>query len=134
MARVRSVKAMGNYSIVIEGVGPHHNNLPLVDAESIAGAAAASLARVGTVTHATVHAGGGRIDLLEGRAPVKQPVWIGSTQRRQRVDLATPAELAIREALAAVEAAGASQALTSATLALQQALDLVADHVEAATP
>jgi hypothetical protein len=122
---------MGNYQITIEGVGPHHNNLPLVDAESIAGAAAATLARVGTVTHATVHAGGGRIDLLEGRAPTRPPVWIDGVQRRQRLELATPAERAIRDALAAVEAAGASQALTSATLALQQALDLVADHVEA---
>lgn len=125
---------MGNYSITIEGVGPHHNNLPLVDAESIGAAAVASLARVGTVMHATMHAGGGMIDLLEGRSPHQAPVWIDGVQRRARVDLATPAELAIRQALAAVESAGASQALTSATLALQQALDMVADHVEAATP
>lgn len=42
----------------------------------------------------------------------------------------TPAEAAIREAMAAVEAAGASLALTDAVIKLGEARDLIADHVE----
>jgi hypothetical protein len=51
--------------------------------------------------------------------------------RRCRVDLATPAEQAIRDAIAAVEEAGASTALTESVMLLGQALDRLADHVEA---
>lgn len=42
----------------------------------------------------------------------------------------TPAELAIREAIQAAEAAGASVALTDAVTLLSKAQDRVADHVE----
>jgi hypothetical protein len=42
----------------------------------------------------------------------------------------TPAELAIVEAMRAVEDAGASPALTDAINLLQRARDRVADHVE----
>lgn len=49
-----------------------------------------------------------------------------------RVDqsLMTPAELAISEAMAAVEKAGASVALTDAVTLLGKARDRVADHAE----
>jgi hypothetical protein len=42
----------------------------------------------------------------------------------------SPAELAIAAAMTAVEAAGASEALTRAVVLLGEASDLVADHVE----
>jgi hypothetical protein len=42
----------------------------------------------------------------------------------------TPAELAISEAIQAVEKVGASKALTDAVLLLSRARDRVADHVE----
>lgn len=49
-----------------------------------------------------------------------------------RIDrlLMSPAELAITAAMAAVEAAGASVALTDAVTLLSKARDRVADHVE----
>jgi hypothetical protein len=49
-----------------------------------------------------------------------------------RVDqsLMTPAELAISDAMAAVEKAGASVALTDAVVLLQKARERVADHAE----
>lgn len=50
--------------------------------------------------------------------------------RRNRVDLRTPAEKAITEALHATEAAGAHPLLTEASILLQQARDKVADFVE----
>lgn len=50
--------------------------------------------------------------------------------RRYRVDLCTPAELAIREAMLAVEKAGAHLLLTEAVLLLEQARNKVADYVE----
>lgn len=50
--------------------------------------------------------------------------------RRARIDLATPPEKAIRDALAAVEAAGADVALTDAVTLLGAALDRVADFVD----
>ena len=59
---------MGNYSIVIEGVGPHgnhltHNGAPF-DAEAHAARAVRDLVENGhNVTHALVHAGGGRVAL-----------------------------------------------------------------------
>ena len=62
---------MGNYSIVIEGVGPHHNKLE-IDAEAIAAVAVRELAKYGTVMHATVHAGGGKVDLLERKQEISQ--------------------------------------------------------------
>lgn len=42
----------------------------------------------------------------------------------------SPAEKAIRAAMAAVEGAGASEALTDAVILLDRALQRVADHVE----
>lgn len=50
-----------------------------------------------------------------------------------RIDqsLMTPAELAITQAMYAVEAAGGSVALTEAVTLLAKARDKVADHVEA---
>lgn len=62
--------------------------------------------------------------------PRQAPQMVDGMPRRIRVDLATPAEKAIRDAVAAVEAAGASVALTDAVILLGQALDRVADHVE----
>lgn len=59
---------MGNYSITIEGVGPHgnhlaHNGAPF-DAEAHAARAVRDLVENGhNVTHAMVHASGGRTEL-----------------------------------------------------------------------
>lgn len=50
--------------------------------------------------------------------------------RRIRVDLYTPAETAIRNAMLAVEDAGAHPLLTDAVILLGQAKDKVADFVE----
>lgn len=51
-------------------------------------------------------------------------------RRRNRIDLYTPAETAIREAMIAVEAAGCHPLLTDAVILLQQAKDKVADFVD----
>lgn len=50
--------------------------------------------------------------------------------RRCRVDLATPPEKAIREAMGVVEDLGADVRLTEAVNLLGQALDKVADYVD----
>lgn len=50
--------------------------------------------------------------------------------RRYRIDLNTPAELAIRQAMRAVESAGVHPLLTEAIVLLDQAKDKVADFVE----
>lgn len=50
--------------------------------------------------------------------------------RRNRVDQMFPAELAIREAVLAVERLGADVKLTEAVILLQQAKDKVADYVD----
>lgn len=50
--------------------------------------------------------------------------------RRADVLLDTPAETAIRNAITAVEAAGAHPLLTEAVMLLQQAKDKVSDFVE----
>ncbi len=50
--------------------------------------------------------------------------------RRIRIDLMTPAELAIREAVHAVECAGAHPLLTEAVNLLGQAQNKVADFVD----
>lgn len=50
--------------------------------------------------------------------------------RRCRIDLYTPAELAIREAMLAVEEAGCHPLLTDAVNLLAQAKEKVADFVE----
>jgi hypothetical protein len=50
--------------------------------------------------------------------------------RRIRLDLNTPAELAIRAAVDAVEALPADVRLTDAVLLLQQAREKVADYVD----
>lgn len=50
--------------------------------------------------------------------------------RRIRIDLMTPAELAIRNAMLAVEEVGADPLLTDAVILLQQARDKVADYVD----
>lgn len=52
--------------------------------------------------------------------------------RRNRIDIATPAETAIRAAIDAVEAAGASVNLTDAVVLLDRAFHKVADHVDEA--
>jgi hypothetical protein len=52
--------------------------------------------------------------------------------RRNRVDLHTPAELAIRAAILAVEECGAHLLLTDAVNFLGKAKDCVADFVEIA--
>lgn len=50
--------------------------------------------------------------------------------RRNRVDLYSPAETAISEAMLAVEKAGAHPLLTDAVVLLAQAREKVADFVE----
>lgn len=50
--------------------------------------------------------------------------------RRNRIDLMTPAELAIRNAMIAVETVGADVLLTDAVILLGQARDKVADFVD----
>lgn len=50
--------------------------------------------------------------------------------RRARLERLTPAELAIRDAVVAVEAAGADERLTRAVMLLQEARDRVADWVD----
>ncbi len=50
--------------------------------------------------------------------------------RRHRIDLFTPAEKAIYDAMQAVEMAGANPLLTDAVNLLSKARDLVADYVE----
>lgn len=65
-----------------------------------------------------------------GTRPATRPDGIPT-----RIDMQwmTPAELAIMEAMKAVEVAGASEALTDAVTLLSKARDRVADHVEAAS-
>lgn len=48
--------------------------------------------------------------------------------RKSRIDLNTPAELAIRNAMTEVEKVGAAVQLTNAIIKLQEAFDLVADY------
>ncbi len=55
---------------------------------------------------------------------------IDGIPRRNRIDLLTPAELAIRQAVAAVENLPAHPLLTDAVVLLGQARDKVADFVE----
>lgn len=50
--------------------------------------------------------------------------------RRARLDLLTPAERAIYNAIQTVEAAGTHPALTEAVNLLQRARDMVADYVD----
>jgi hypothetical protein len=50
--------------------------------------------------------------------------------RRARIDLYTPAELAIRDALIAVEAVGADERLTEAVNFLDLAQEHVANYVD----
>ena len=52
------------------------------------------------------------------------------TPRRCRVDLATPVEQKLREALAAVEGLGADERLTETSIKLLACLGLVADYLE----
>lgn len=52
--------------------------------------------------------------------------------RRSRIDLMTPAELSIREAVQKVEEVGAHQLLTEAVVLLEQAKNKVADFVDLA--
>ena len=51
--------------------------------------------------------------------------------RRNRIDLMTPAELAIRNAVVAVEEVGADELLTEAVILLGQAQEKVADYIDA---
>lgn len=54
--------------------------------------------------------------------------------RRNRLDLLTPAETAIVEALKVLDKSGAHPLLTDAVILLQQARDKVADYVENTIP
>lgn len=56
------------------------------------------------------------------------------TPRRNRLDLCTPAELAIFNAMQEVEKAGADVRLTTATMLLSEAKDCVADFVDGVEP
>lgn len=53
--------------------------------------------------------------------------------RRNRIDLSTPAENSIRDAVQAVEAAGCDVRLTKAINKLHEARELVADFVDYGT-
>jgi hypothetical protein len=68
--------------------------------------------------------------MSEVKPPTVGRISDNGIPRRNRVDLYTPAELAIREAMLAVEAAGFSPILTEAIILLGQAKDRVADFVE----
>lgn len=57
-------------------------------------------------------------------------MMVGQTARRYRTDLAIPAERAIRDAMFAVEEAGAHRLLTDAVNLLSDALEKVADWYE----
>jgi len=59
---------------------------------------------------------------------------INGMPRRRRIDLYTPAETAIRNAIIAVEAAGCDVRLTDAVVMLMQVADKVADYVERDNP
>lgn len=61
---------------------------------------------------------------------IKGPRPILDRTRRIRIDLNTPAELAIRAAMKEVEGTGSSTLLTDAVVLLEQALNLVADHID----
>lgn len=50
--------------------------------------------------------------------------------RRARLDLSAPAEVAIRNAMAAVEKLDADERLTNALTKLDDAMDLVADYID----
>lgn len=54
--------------------------------------------------------------------------------RRSRLDLNTPAELAIFNAMQEVEKMGADVRLTEAITLLQKAKDLVSDHIDGVCP
>ncbi len=56
------------------------------------------------------------------------PVW--HPTRRCRLDMLSPTELAIVEAMRLVEGMGADVRLTSAVVLLQQARDKVADYID----
>lgn len=50
--------------------------------------------------------------------------------RRNRIDLNTPEEMAIRNAIQEVEKMGASETLTEAIILLSKAKDLVSDFID----
>lgn len=57
-----------------------------------------------------------------------------SVARRHRLDLNTPAELAIYNAMLEVEKAGADRRLTMASIKLQEAKNFVADYIDRINP
>ena len=59
---------------------------------------------------------------------------INGIARRRQIYAYTPAELAIRDAIIAVEAVGADVKLTEAVVLLGKAADAVADYVEREDP
>ena len=61
----------------------------------------------------------------------KLPKQVDGIPRRARIDLQTPAEKAIRDAVIAVEAVGAHPLLTDAVVLLSRAQERVADYLEA---
>jgi hypothetical protein len=52
------------------------------------------------------------------------------TLRRNRIDLMTPAEVAIQNAISEVEKAGANWRLTEAVVLLGKAKEMVSDYVD----
>ena len=59
---------------------------------------------------------------------------LSEPNRRNRLDLNTPAELAIYNAMVEVEKCGASESLTKAVTLLQDAKNALADHIEGFPP
>lgn len=54
--------------------------------------------------------------------------------RRNRLDLMSPAEFAIYNAMVELEKAGADRRLTAASIKLQEAKNLVADYIDDINP
>lgn len=62
---------MGNWSINIQGTGPHHNGKPEIDADQAAAELVAKLQRQGHSIDSACFFSGGKLDLLEAVKPAK---------------------------------------------------------------
>jgi hypothetical protein len=75
-----------------------------------------------------------RVEFSPDLPPAPQKLRPDGIPRRCDLSLSTPAELAIRSAVEAVEAAGADPLLTQAVNTLHEARELVADYVDRDLP
>ena len=125
---------MGNCLVCVHVTGAHHNGRQH-DIDQLAGQFIDGLISVGhNVTAATIVSGGEHNLLIsQGRFPVAAAsveISDNGFPRRNRLDLHTPAEKAIRDAMIAVEAVGGHRLLTHAVNLLSAAQECVADYVE----